>query len=189
MIGKEQCGGTRSPGQPVTRILPLSHTEAHRITPNLSDDNFPFNRTYSCVWHLNVHYSPFFNGVGGFSPVLLSAGGAWVGACETALPRRRARSRDRGHSGGRALGRRWAGRAQGGGGGGGPFFSRIPPWHAYLARFSRVRGDANRTRRAQSGADDTDALRELAGTKNLAMLQVENPTVEWMLIFFILRPP
>eukprot|EP00661_Eupelagonemidae_sp_cell13_P007656 gene7656-biopygen12074 len=27
------------------------------------------------VWHLNVHYSPFFNGFGGFSPVLLSAGG------------------------------------------------------------------------------------------------------------------
>eukprot|EP00661_Eupelagonemidae_sp_cell13_P000171 gene171-biopygen4563 len=56
----------------------------------------------------------------------------------------------------RALGRWWADRAQGGGGGV-RFFPRIPPWHAYLAIcFSSLlassRRDANRTRRAQSGA-------------------------------------
>eukprot|EP00661_Eupelagonemidae_sp_cell13_P018445 gene18445-biopygen20448 len=65
--------------------------------------------------------------------------------------------------------RRWAGRAQGGGGGGVSFVSRIPPWHAYLARFSRVRA-AMRTApgACKVGPDDTDELRSSLAFQRLS---------------------
>eukprot|EP00661_Eupelagonemidae_sp_cell13_P014996 gene14996-biopygen5159 len=90
------------------------------------------------VWHLNVHYSPFFNGFGGFSPVLLSAGGVGREQRVDSGGRRTAagggRAREIRHRS-RALGRRWAGRAQGWRrGGGDPFFHAFRRgtliWHA-----------------------------------------------------------
>eukprot|EP00661_Eupelagonemidae_sp_cell13_P023301 gene23301-biopygen4311 len=74
-------------------------------------------------------------------------------------PLRTSRSVNRG--GGREpLGRRWAGRAQGAAAGG-SVLSWIPPWHAYLARFSRVRAAMRTAPGARKvGPDDTDELRE-----------------------------
>eukprot|EP00661_Eupelagonemidae_sp_cell13_P020891 gene20891-biopygen13150 len=104
-----------------------------------------------------------------FSPVLLSAGGIsppgggtypWVG--RPCLRRHTSTVP--------ALGRRWAGGAQGGGGGGGgeSFSPRIPPWHAYLARFSRVRAAMRTAPGARKvGPDDTgvggDEVRDAPG--------------------------
>eukprot|EP00661_Eupelagonemidae_sp_cell13_P009151 gene9151-biopygen6189 len=90
-------------------------------------------------------------GGGGFVAVSLGAG--------LLLQQARRRPGRKAH---RSLERRWAGRAGGGWRRGGPFFSRIPPWRAHFARFSRVRA----AMRTAPGArkvwpDDTDELREL----------------------------
>eukprot|EP00661_Eupelagonemidae_sp_cell13_P022430 gene22430-biopygen1169 len=96
---------------------------------------------------------------GGFPPVLLSAGGG-VGA--------KLGGRAQIHGGrvlfgadrvrfGASVGRPRAG----GWRRGGPSFSRIPPWHAYMARFSRVRAAMRTAPGARKvGPDDTDELRE-----------------------------
>eukprot|EP00661_Eupelagonemidae_sp_cell13_P018407 gene18407-biopygen21951 len=98
------------------------------------------------VWHLNVHYSPFFNGFCG-----CFAGSAERGRWEGAASR----------AGASCTRRRPPLPTQEGGGGGGLFFLRIPSWHAYLTPFSRVRA----AMRTATGArkvvpDDTDELRE-----------------------------
>eukprot|EP00661_Eupelagonemidae_sp_cell13_P007993 gene7993-biopygen4599 len=93
-------------------------------------------------WHLNVCYSPFFNGFGCFPPVLPSAGGGQSG---TPCWNERA-----------SVGRPRAG----GGGGGGSVFHQFPRgtllWHAFCVNSCR---DANRRTR-KVGPDATDGLRE-----------------------------
>eukprot|EP00661_Eupelagonemidae_sp_cell13_P008782 gene8782-biopygen15194 len=100
------------------------------------------------VWHLNVHYSPFFNGVGGFFAGSAERPGGVLWKCR---------------SPGAPTGLWGVGgqAARRGVAAGGLFFSRIPPWHTYLARFSRVRA-AMRTApgACKVGPDDTDELRE-----------------------------
>eukprot|EP00661_Eupelagonemidae_sp_cell13_P015940 gene15940-biopygen15778 len=101
------------------------------------------------VWHLNVHYSPFFNGFGGFFAGSAERGWCWEGAGAS----KPAKPLPPPHFGA-SVGRPRAGGWRRGG-------SRIPPWHAYLARFSRVRAAMRTAPGAHKvGPDDTDELRE-----------------------------
>eukprot|EP00661_Eupelagonemidae_sp_cell13_P009177 gene9177-biopygen16708 len=64
---------------------------------------------------------------------------------------------------------------------GGPFFSRIPPWHAYFARFSRVRA----AMRTAPGArkvwpDDTDELREVLLAHEECAPRTEEGSTLWI---------
>eukprot|EP00661_Eupelagonemidae_sp_cell13_P021040 gene21040-biopygen16158 len=117
------------------------------------------------VWHLNVHSDGRADG---------PAGGVICGTgVQSAGLRRRSLAPHRRASGtvrrvctprpactggfGASVGRRRAG----GWRGGGPFFSRIPPWRAHFARFSRVRAAMRTAPGARKvGPDDTDELRE-----------------------------
>eukprot|EP00661_Eupelagonemidae_sp_cell13_P020633 gene20633-biopygen10125 len=81
-----------------------------------------------------------------FSPVLLSAGG-----CRHAVASWEPEPGNWG-AGSQALGRRWAGRAQGGGGGAVRFFTNSAVARSFCPLSASSRRDANRTRRAQSGA-------------------------------------
>eukprot|EP00661_Eupelagonemidae_sp_cell13_P020945 gene20945-biopygen2622 len=104
---------------------------------------------------------PFFNGVGGF----------FAGSAERGRVLGGSRCQQRVAAGASCGPSSWlcstpalwasVGRRRAGGGGGGVRFSRIPPWRAHFARFSRVRAAMRTAPGARKvGPDDTDELRE-----------------------------
>eukprot|EP00661_Eupelagonemidae_sp_cell13_P010930 gene10930-biopygen15371 len=95
---------------------------------------------------LNVHYSPFFNRVAAFSPVLLSAGGVWEGAEVAAegAQRRGFEMVGLGASVGRPRAGGWRRGVR--------FFTNSAVARSFRPLFASSRRDANRPRRAQSVA-------------------------------------
>eukprot|EP00661_Eupelagonemidae_sp_cell13_P001251 gene1251-biopygen13824 len=80
---------------------------------------------------------------------------------------------------GASFGRRWAGRAQGGGGGGFCFFTN-PPWHASLARFSRIRAAMRTAPGARKVVpDDTDGLRDVRLANGRSQLENVGSPMVW----------